>query len=168
MVAWPHSMIPPLLVIDLPRRFIVEGFPLEVREKIDFFISEGFNPRSVFEWLQENIYPKWREEGKNELCVTRRTIYNYMKNRCPENLLVSDSYLKEARKRVDEDIDAMEKIRGNIASLEDLLNQFDLTGKMTVPQISQVRLLLQALLMANQKYLELQMNHQRREERRDD
>jgi len=157
MVAWPHSTVPPPLVICLPRRFIVESFPLEVREKIDFFISEGFNPRSVFDWLSDNVYPKWREEGKSELCVTRRTIYNYMKNRCPENLLVSNLYLKEAKKRVDDDIDTMANLRENIANLKKLIDKYDLNGELSEKAIGTIRLLIMALNEVNLKYAELQI-----------
>lgn len=143
--------------MGVPRTGVVEQFPVEIREKIDAFIGLKLSPRSIYEWLSENVYPRWREEGRDNLCVTRKTIYNYMRNRCPENLVVSDSYLRAATERVEDGVDTLEKIRGNIATLERLLSQFDLKVSLNMPQISQARLLTQALLDANLKLLELEI-----------
>ena len=140
----------------LARKFIVEQFPIDVREKIDFFIGEGFNPLSIFRWLEENVYPKWRKDGKGEFCVTRRTIYNYVKNRCPENLLVSDSYLKEARKRVDDDINSIGEIRSSINVLDKLIKSFNLDNP-TLKEKGELRRLIKEKIESEKKFMELQI-----------
>jgi len=129
---------------------------LVVREKIDYFISEGFTPLAIYKWLEENLYPKWREEGKDEFCVTRRTIYNYMKNRCPENMLVSDTYLQEARKRVDDDVDSLFEIRESIKILDKLILSFDLKD-LSLGEKGELRRLLHEKIESQKKYMELQM-----------
>ena len=141
----------------MSRKYIVESYPLVVREKIDYFISEGFNPLSIFKWLEENMYPVWRKERKQEWCVSRKTIYNYMKKRCPENLLVSATYLEGARKRFGEDVDVMGKLRENITTLEALIKKFDLSEKMSIKQIGSMRLLLHEVSEAYRKYMDLEI-----------
>ena len=118
--------VPPLYwVFVLARKYIVESYPLVVREKMDYFVSEGFSPLSIFKWLEATMFPVWRKERKQEWCVSRKTVYNYMRKRCPENLLASDSYLRDARKRVDSNVDSMGEIRDSLKLIDDLIKTFD-------------------------------------------
>jgi len=144
-------------VFAVPWKSIIDQYPDDVKRKIDLFVGEGLSPRAIYEWLEANVYPQFRESGSVEFCVSRKTVYNYMKKHVPEKRVVFGSYIREALKRVDDDIDAMAKLREYIRALEGLLGKFDLSGKLSLREIGEMRRLLHELTEATRKHVDLEI-----------
>jgi len=103
---------------------IIDKYPDEVRKKIEYLIDSNFNGKSIYEWLNANWFPKWKQNGMENLIVGERTVRNWLRNYAPEKRLLSQSYINNAVKRMGEDIDTLEVMQKALKDMMELARGF--------------------------------------------
>ena len=135
---------------------IIDKYPDEVRKKIEYLIDSNFNGKSIYEWLNANWFPKWKQNGMENLIVGERTVRNWLRNYAPEKRLLSQSYINNAVKRMDEDINAIEEIGKVLRGLIDLANSFK-EGDLSLKQKGEKRRILKEIANVSDMYEKLRM-----------
>ena len=139
------------------RGLIIDKYPDEVRQKIEFLIDSNFNGKAIHEWLQDNYFPKWKQIGRKDLIVTERTVRNWLRNYCPQKRLLSQSYIDRAVDRLEKDKEVLQNIEGDIAKLKQLINSFGDIDKLSLKSKAELRRQLKESIEANKKHLDILM-----------
>ena len=140
----------------MPRGKILDEYPPEVRKKIAEMVEANYTGKMIYEWLEKNYYPKWRKEHPDWV-VGLRTVQNFLRYVCPEKRLLSSSYIREAVKRMESDIDTLERLERSIQRLENLADSFKDEKELSLKEKAELRRISKELVNAYNIYTNLLM-----------